>query len=160
MLTSQRAVAADYCVPINAAFLQEVKEANSHVWEILFHLRLGSQLCAPSDETIHRWIEKLTQFRKQLSVEFALEETYGYISRAVRQHISIGIDPAECLKQHKDLYLSLTDICEQAEQAQYSGTVLRDFGTYVAAFRNFDEMLAQHEKTESEMIRSGLGLKS
>jgi hypothetical protein len=159
MLTVHHTPASGFCVTINAAFLQEVKEANSQVWDTLFQLRIGSQVDCPSEEKIHWWVHKLTEFRKQLSVEFALEETYGYLSRVVRQHISIGVDPAEPLKQHKDLYLQLIDLCEQVEQAQYSGTVIRDFKIHVAAFLEFDVMLAEHEKIESQMIRCGLGLK-
>jgi hypothetical protein len=160
MLLEQQSTAVGFCVTINAAFLQEVKEANCQLWDTLFQLRLVSQMAQPGEAKIHQWVQKLTEFRRQLSAEFALEETYGYISRAIRQHIACRVDPADTLKQHKDLYLHIIDICEQAEQAQYVGTVVRDFGMHAAAFLEFDLMLSEHERAESEMIRYGLGLRS
>lgn len=158
MLTAVQTPASTFIVTINAAFLQEVKESNCQVWETLFQLRIISQLSNTTEQQVHRWVHLLTEFRRQLSAEFALEETYGYISQAIRQHIVVGVDPADTLKQHKELYLQLIDICERAEQSQYVGTAVRDFGMHVAAFREFDAMLSEHEKVEAQMIRCGLGL--
>ncbi len=146
-------------VTINAAFLQEIKEANSQVWESLYFLRLMARERYIGQQNMHQWVQKLTEFRRQLSTEFALEETYGYIPGAHHQHIAMGIDPAVALKQHKELYLHLLDVCEQVEESQYVGTIGRDFRSHTAAFQEFDASLSEHERIESEMIRCGLGLK-
>lgn len=146
-------------VTINSAFLQEVKEDNSQVWESRHSLRELGQKCLLEPSLIHLWVQSLTEFRKLLSVEFTLEETYGYVTRATNQHISVGVDPAVTLKQHKELYLHLLDVCEQVEESQYVGTIQRDFSRHLASFQEFDAFLSQHEQHESEMIRFGLGLR-
>ncbi|MFO0942814.1 MAG: hypothetical protein U0930_18920 [Pirellulales bacterium] len=147
------------CVTINAAFLQEVKEAHSQVWETLYTLRVIAQQATVTDAEIHLWVSKLTEFRRQLSTEFALEETYGYISSTQRQHINVGVDPSVTLKQHRELYLQMLEVCERVEESQYVGTVVRDFRLHVACFQEFDASLSEHERLESLMIREGLGLK-
>jgi hypothetical protein len=158
LLSDRKTTGAKYFTTINAAFLQEVKEANAPLWESLYTLRsLVSDI--RNAEAIHNWVLRLSDFRRQLSTEFALEETYGYISRAPRQHILVGIDPNQTLMQHRELYLQLVDICEQVEQAQYVGHIVRDIKQHVAAFQEFDSMLAEHERIEAEMIRYGLGLR-
>jgi hypothetical protein len=158
LLSERKATAAKYYTTINAAFLQEIKEANAPVWESLHGLRRQTSDIRKPD-AINNWVFRLTDFRRQLSNEFALEETYGYISKAPRQHIMVGVDPNQTLKQHRELYLHLVDICEQVEQAQYVGHIVRDIRQHVAAFQEFDSMLAEHERIEAEMIRYGLGLR-
>lgn len=147
------------CVTINAAFLQEVKEAHSQVWETLYYLRVIAQQKSVTEADVHQWVSKLTEFRRQLSTEFALEETYGYISSSQRQHINVGVDPSVTLKQHRELYLQILEVCERVEESQYVGTVVRDFSLHVACFQEFDAGMSEHERLESLMIREGLGLK-
>lgn len=160
MFATIQSPASSLCVTINAAFLQEVKEANSQLWETQYSLRTIAQQKSVSEPEIHAWVAKLTDFRRQLSTEFALEETYGYISSAQHQHIKVGVDPSVTLKQHRELYLQLLEVCERVEESQYVGTILRDFRIHVACFQEFDAGMSEHERLESQMIRYGLGLQT
>lgn len=143
-------------VAVNAAFLQEVKEANSSVWDLLFALRQVAQKSTPTPPEIHQWVQNLTEFRRQLSTEFALEETYGYLSSIQPRCTVDVVDPGEVVRQHKDLYVQLLELCEEVEQSQYVGTVIRDFRNHTAMFQEFDASLSQHERIEAEMIRRRL----
>jgi hypothetical protein len=147
------------CVTINAAFLQEIKEANCQVWEKLHQLRTLIGFRTVDSETVNKWVQSLTEFRKLLSLEFSLEETYGYVGNSKCQHIVSEISPADALRQHRELYLYLLEICEKVEESQYVGTICREFERHVRAFQEFDGMLSEHERIESQMIRFGLGLK-
>jgi hypothetical protein len=76
------------------------------------------------------------------------------------QHTVGAISPADALRQHRELYMYLLEICEKVEESQYVGTICRDFQRHLAAFQEFDGMLSEHERIEAQMIEYGLGLKS
>lgn len=147
---------------VNAAFLQEVKESNTQLWSVLHDLRGLSQV-APEDEekceaAAQQLVDGLSQLRDCVGLEFSLEETYGFIdgSNAV---VSSKAGNAERAKtQHRELYLELQEICEKAEEAQYRGTICRDFPMYLGAFEHFDESFRAHEELESGLIEAGLGV--
>jgi hypothetical protein len=143
---------------VNAAFLQEVKDANIHLWtnlRALRELRLGS---AETRELSRRLVDMLGDLRDAVALQFSLEETYGFIEGAAHPaRWAIG-DAAIAKTQHRDLYLHLHELCEQVEEAQYRGTIGRDLREYLAAFEEFDIAFQAHEDLETELIRCGLGI--
>lgn len=149
-------------VLINAAFLQEVKESFSELWEKLSRLRSIVNFESMDAEQIHSWVSLLADCKNLLSSEFSLEETFGYISmdRASNNWERLGTDASDIRAQHAELYCHLMELCEQAEEAQYRGTVVRDFGQYVQAFQQFDGSLQSHERQEARLIEVGLGIAS
>lgn len=144
---------------VNAAFLQEVKDANVQLWSKLHDLR---ELRERSGEAIEksRWlVTGLGELRDAMALEFSLEETYGYIESVSVPPLPFGCaDAAACKSQHCELYLQLHELCELAEEAQYRGTISRDLRQYIDEFDLFDEALRAHEQLENELIRCGLGL--
>lgn len=144
------------CV-VNAAFLQEIKDSNLQLWATLRHLRtlqLGQQ---ESRIVAKQLVDRLSELRDCIGLEFSLEETYGFIEGGVSS-TNFGVADASAAKtQHRELYLQLHEICEQAEEAQYRGTITRDLPLYLGAFDAFDSSLRAHEELESELIRCGLG---
>jgi hypothetical protein len=69
-------------VTVNAAFLQEIKEVNHELWQLLADLRHRCQRpMAPG--SCRSLVEKLCQLRDQLALHFALEEAYGYFEDPV-----------------------------------------------------------------------------
>ncbi len=151
---------------INPAFLQEIKDNNPDLWHTLHQIRY---LCDEAGDTVKMEVNEssqpskhdaaklliglLVQLRELLSLQFALEESYGYIecSHAVDSRIS---NEAELARgQHYRLYLQISDLCEMAQQLQYSGFAMIHFQQLIDETQAFDEILQQHERDESNLIR-------
>ena len=141
---------------INAAFLQEVKESHAELWDLLHRLRLATEQGMQLSIEANRWVMLLDEVRERLASEFSLEETYGYLSQAGRA--ACRTDATTLRGQHAELYVQLSELCERAEEAQYRGTIIRDFPEFAAEFRRFDQALQRHEQAEAAAIRMGLGL--
>ncbi len=144
---------------VNAAFLQEVKESNHELWsafEQFRSIRIGDPV---SREVAADVVNRLSDLRDGIGLQFSLEETYGFIESSPGQSLFGLEDPNKARLQHRELYLQLHEICEQAEEAQYRGTIARDMPIYMGAFEQFDDCLRAHEQFEAELIRCGLGIR-
>ncbi|MCA9133433.1 MAG: hypothetical protein KDA45_09775 [Planctomycetales bacterium] len=143
---------------VNAAFLQEVKESNLQLWAVLRQIRDLATSDLDARELSRQLVESIGELRDCIALEFSLEETYGFIDGA-GPLAGIGIPDASIAKiQHRELYLQLHELCEQAEEAQYRGTIGRDIALYMRSFQKFDSAFRAHEELESELIRCGLGI--
>jgi hypothetical protein len=144
---------------VNAAFLQEVKDNNVLLWSTLRELRKLPATCVDPIVGSAQFVTWIGRLRELLSLQFSLEDTYGYIeaSPAVLQ-LSAVADAGVARAQHCELYLQIHELCEQAEEAQYRGTISRDLKSFFEAFELLDESLQAHEEAEAELIRLGLGL--
>ena len=70
-------------VTINAAFLQEIKEVNSDMWDLLDSVK---KLCSAPQHVEYQGrqvVEALAELRDKLAMHFALEEAYGYFNDPV-----------------------------------------------------------------------------
>lgn len=144
---------------VNAAFLQEVKESNLQLWGVLSQLR-AVQLGQPRPTVLAKqFVNNIGELRDAIGLEFSLEETYGFVSGVPRVSITERTDASKAIMQHRELYLQLHELCEQAEEAQYRGTIARDLPVYLGAFDAFDTAFRAHEELESELIRCGLGVR-
>ncbi len=137
-------------VTINAAFLQEIKEDNQRLHELLTHLR-GRD--ARWRLTLSSLADLLGQLRDQLATHFSLEEAFGYFEDPLRvaPHLC---DQAEKLRnQHGELYSRASDLAEFADaQSRRSGG---DQASGVwERFAAFDAALQDHEACENELIMS------
>lgn len=92
-----------------------------------------------------------------MSLEFTLEETYGFIGGIAGPNEMSACDAQAARSQHRELYLRLHEICERADESQYRGTISRDLESFVEDFEAFDSELQCHEDLEAELIRSHLG---
>ncbi len=142
---------------VNAAFLQEVKESNLRLWSCLREMRELRVGRFDVRELSRQLVTLMSELRDCIALEFSLEETYGFIE-GVPSYSGLGMpDAAQSKLQHRELYLQLHDLCEQAEEAQYRGTIGRDIQIYLDAFATFDAALHAHEEFESELIRCAFG---
>lgn len=145
-------------VGVNAAFLQEVKDANPQLWANLREVRELVRHSEDSPSTSRRFVTRLGELRDGLGLGFSLEETYGYIEGSNFPSGLFGTADALTAKmQHRDLYLQLHEICEMVEEAQYRGTICRDLPIFKGAFETFDSCFRAHEDLEAELIRCSLG---
>ncbi len=142
-------------VTLNPAFLQEIKEVNEELWQLLDELRqcvrrpIGPAQC-------RLIVERLATLRDQLALHFALEEAFGYFEDPA--YVSPGIsESAEKLRQeHRTLYVRLNDLVERAEDLSYDLQLTALARWIGPQFEQFDAAFRQHESRENELIMDAL----
>lgn len=142
---------------VNAAFLQEVKDSNLQFWQNVHDFKRLLNQSADISELSAKLVRLLGELRDSLALEFSLEETYGYIEGVSTGSVSAR-KADEAKHQHRELYLQLHEISENAEEAQYRGTINQDYAEIVASCRAFMNSLDAHEKHESDLIHYELGV--
>ncbi len=143
---------------VNAAFLQEVKDSNLQFWQNVHDFKGLLHSGAGPIEHASTLVRLLGELRDSMAVEFSLEETYGYIDGSYSVHSVSAAKASIAKQQHRELYLSLHEIAESAEEAQYRGTIVEEFPQLVSVCHDFVKLLEAHEKHESELIRYELGI--
>ena len=154
---------------VNSAFLQEIKDSNPDLWHSMHQLR---QIC-DSDEAptplVRRLVRLLDDLRDRWAMQFALEESYGYIQipaspsypGSIETHPRAMSDRAEAAQlQHCGLYLKIRDLAEQAEELQYRGVTADQLSVLIDQSRSFDAAIRQHERLEQELIESSFDPRS
>jgi hypothetical protein len=141
-------------VVVNPAFLQEIKDSNPDLWQTVHQLR---QACECDEEPVkvcRQLTRLLDNLRGQISLQFTLEESYGYMAIPSSSSNSRPLAElaAKAQSQHGVLYLQLTELAEQAEELQYRGVELEQLQRLVASTQRFDAQLREHEQIESELI--------
>ena len=143
---------------VNAAFLQEVKDSNLQFWANLEELKkLLTSEGEPRERSI-LLVRILNELRDSVALEFSLEETYGYIQGSRLVNYVTAARATQAQRQHGELYLQLHELLERAEEAQYRGTISRDFAEFTLAAAEFLDALQAHEQLESDLIRQGFGI--
>ncbi|QDV15001.1 hypothetical protein CA51_49110 [Rosistilla oblonga] len=137
---------------VNPAFLQEIKESNRELWDTLHAVRQTCDGGGSRAEIAKRLVRLLDQLRDHLSLQFALEESYGYLEcpAVVERRISEAAERAQA--QHCRLFLQLTDLCELAEELQYRGFVANEVERLIGETEAFDLDLQSHERCEDDLI--------
>lgn len=147
------------CVVVNPAFLQEIKDSNPELWQTVHQLR---QLCQSKESPAaiaHRLVRLLDELRDFLSLQFALEESYGYLELPGGATASVASEMAARARgEHCGLYLQLSDLAERAEEVQYRGVFREQLPMLIEAAKAFDQKLRDHETLECELIESSFDL--
>ena len=144
-------------VTVNPAFLQEIKEVNEELWELLGQLRhcfqrpIGAGHC-------RQLVEKLGTLRDQLALHFALEEAFGYFEDPAYVPISVGESAERLRQEHRTLYVWLNNLVERAEQMAYELQYAELALWLGPQFEKFDTALRDHETRENELIMDALEL--
>lgn len=148
---------------VNGAFLQEIKDSNVELWDTMHQIRCtcdqaqdpgaGAGSAQQRNEAAKQLIRLLGQLREHLSLQFALEESYGFIESVheVDQRVSEGAEIAR--SQHYRLYLQLSDLHERGQQLQYSGFAGKQYQHLIDETHAFDLSLQQHERNEMLLIQ-------
>jgi len=145
---------------LNPAFLQEIKDCNPDLWHTQHELRQVCDCHAEPVEITRQLVRLLDDFRDQLALQFALEESYGFLevpedSSGATSNIDEDL-VHRVHAQHCPLYLELSELAERAEELQYRGIVMGQLMDLIAAVRRFDEKLTEHENLEGELIERSL----
>jgi len=145
-------VNATSTVTVNAAFLQEIKEVNADLWELLDELE---RLCRAPERLMARrnqFIGMLDDLRDQLALHFALEEAYGYFNDPIEVAPRLSELAEELRAEHRVLYLLACRLGEFAEQPLRGDRVSARVRSVIGQFEDFARRLRHHESRENDLI--------
>jgi len=133
---------------VNNAFLIELKECNSSLWEDVNLLGAYTQepFCAD-------WIEEeagvlLRRLRQELSGQFRLEETFGFVA-GPSQHQDRNVSKA--MDQHLSIVLMCVALSEQLDDLEYCGTLSSESLGIWHQMKRLYELIMEHEALERRL---------
>jgi hypothetical protein len=151
------------CLAVNAAFLQEIKDDNRFLDELLIATRDALACTAQRHVSIRALVELLRRLRDRLATHFSTEEAFGYCENAVTfpEHWSARAE--ELRRQHASLYLEVCDVVESAEKLLYRESIgshsqRRSMTAISAAFTEFVSNLSRHDADEYTLVDAILGV--
>lgn len=143
---------------VNPAFLQEIKDSNPDLSHTVHELRQLLHSHEPPVEISNRLARLLDDLRDHLSLQFSLEESYGYVAVPENPSRTLSDLAARLQSQHGMLYMQVSDLAEQAEELQYRGVEQTQLHVLLQRTREFDTDLRRHENAEHELIERSYDL--
>ncbi len=139
-------------IVLNAAFLQEIKEDDVMLRQLLQQVRVrfseGRWLDHPARDT---W-QLLEQLRDQLATHFTLEEACGYLETSLEEAPELSCKAAQLRNEHGPLFLQICEICELCAQGIHTRSGRRWLGRVAMRFWQFDVRFRKHEQQEEALI--------
>ncbi|MCU0710444.1 MAG: hypothetical protein MUC43_00185 [Pirellula sp.] len=134
---------------VNYAFLQELKEENTPLWEDV--LLLGSYGQEPFSSD---WIEQnagtlLRRLRDRISGQFRMEETLAYIPV---EGITQSQPVTKALNQHLQILLHCIALSEQCDDFEYSGKLFTETYEIWKEMRSLYDEIMEHESLERRLL--------
>lgn len=133
---------------INSAFLNEIKECNSNLWENVNLLGSYTQEPFCGD-----WVEQnagslLRKLREELSAQFRLEETYGYVA-GPSSHQDTNVTKA--LDQHLSIVLQCVALSEHVDDLEYCGKLSGETFETWKRMKQLYGCIMEHESLERRL---------
>lgn len=144
---------------VNPAFLQEIKDSNPDLWELVRQVQSVCRSDQASIQVCRQLTRLLDELRDGLALQFSLEESYGYIGVFEPASEVLSELATKAQSQHGILYLGISELAEQAEELQYRGVEVAQLRRLVDRTVQFDEDLHKHERLETELIERSYGAK-
>ena len=146
-------------ITVNGAFLQEIKEDNQHLTELLAATAdvLRQQPRGRIRATV--LADLLRRTHDQLAMHFSLEEGLGYFEDAIDVPPRLSAQADILRSQHTSLFNELHDIVEDAERMLYhelSQSKETMIDRIALAYTSFYERFQTHEVGERELICQSL----
>ena len=137
------------------AFLQDLKESHSNLWEDVNVL--GSYVQEPFCAD---WLEEnggtlLRRLREGLGSQFRLEETFGYVDGPVG---ATDPDIEKAIDQHLRIVLHCVALSEQCDDLEYAGRLRTESTKIWRQMRAMYDAILDHEALERRIISRALGL--
>ncbi len=138
-----------YVRVVNIAFLNELKECNTALWDDVNLLGSYAQEPFCGD-----WIEQnggsvLRRLRDELSGQFRLEETYGYVpGSGPNQDRNVS----KALDQHLSIVLQCVALSEHFDDLEYSGKLSCHTLDIWKQIKYLFESIMEHEALERRLI--------
>jgi hypothetical protein len=160
-------------VAVNPAFLEEIKDSNATLWKQLSLLHETCNAREARPIVLHRLEDLLNEIRDLLALQFALEESYGYIEipagspapspttsasaltsspHTASQRLALQNSAEQVRAQHCPLYLMVSELAEKAEELQYRGWVADKAAQLVGEIKQFELQLQDHERAERLLL--------
>jgi hypothetical protein len=138
-------------VTVNVAFLQEIKEVDQELGELLTEVRQRCQRPISAGQC-RSLLEQLERLRDQLALHFALEEAYGYFDDPAEVRVDVGERADKLRQEHRGLFQDVTEIVEKGEELYHAGETAAMVVWLAPRFLEFDAALRLHESRENELI--------
>jgi hypothetical protein len=143
-------------VAVNAAFLQEIKQDNHELGNLLHQ---ATTLLA-ARRSVHidfrRLANLLGKLRDRLAMHFSLEESFGYFEDAVAVAPRLSRRAEALRSEHSELFVQCQQLAERAEGLLYHETSSRAIEPLAADFTAFCGRLRRHEDSENELVMQAL----
>lgn len=142
-------------VVVNAAFLQDIKDDNIHLRDLLMAASRVLDRSSWWSVKPRALADLFQQIRDQLATHFTLEEAFGYLDDAIVTAPRLS-ERADALRaEHETLYLEISDLADDAYRA-----VAQRRNAHIPQlldrFRSFCSQLKEHEHAENELIMESL----
>jgi len=141
-------------VTINAAFLQEIKEVNQELWQLLANCREFVDQPSSMSRPCSMFVEMLQELRDKLALHFALEDAYGYFDDPLEVPPRFAQRAMDLREEHATLYLSIAELAEEAGQLLHQRHLTALTTTIPPKFETFHERLQKHEAAETDLIQN------
>ena len=137
---------------VNAAFLQEIKEDNRQLRDLM--QQAVALFSSPRRGRLRprQVVEHLWKMRDQLAMHFALEDAYGYFEDAVLEAPRLSEQSEVLHGEHDKLFIEICDLIEKAEQLLYHECPSRHQTDLAVQFYRFHARFQEHETRENELI--------
>lgn len=139
-------------VTVNAAFLQEIKEVNEELWELLGQAKW---LCGDPRHIQHHGrhvVEILAALRDQLAMQFAVEEAYGYFDDPIQVSQALSVLASRLRGEHQALFATIRDLADEVDDLYRTGRLSESASRVANGFRVYCDRFQRHENGENELI--------
>ena len=146
------AVISTRTVGVNAAFLQEIKEENRELHDLIGRAVDCFDGLRPRQQCVRVMAKLLEELRDQFSMHFALEEAYGYFADALSVAPPLSDRAEELRNEHSDLFLEICAIAEAAERYLYEHASRRTLERLGRRWTAFHDRFQTHEAREADLM--------
>ena len=140
-------------VTVNAAFLQELKDVNLELWQLLAECRRYCEQPLGAQRPCTEFVQRLGDLCDKLAMHFALEEAYGYFDDPLQVPPRLSQRCGALRGEHGSLYVELVSLVEQSEQLLYERKLSVLANELPPQFARFHQRLMDHEACEMELIQ-------
>ena len=147
---------ATQTVTVNAAFLQEIKEDNRELRELLKETAASLSHPRHLALSVKTATDRVCRLRDQLAMHFALEEAYGYFEDAVSVAPRLSEEADRLKGQHLSLFTDVCAIADDCERLLYHENSAGPHTRVVALYAEFQRKLREHESGETALIFQSL----
>lgn len=142
---------------VNAAFLEEVKEDNIHLRDLLMAAsKVLSSNVMGTNINPRALADLFQEIRDQLATHFSLEEAFGYLEDAIITAPRLSETAFALRNEHSELYMAISDLADDAYACIRNRSSWHVIPQLLERFRSFCRQLKRHEADENELIMQAL----
>ena len=135
---------------LNAAFLQEIKEDNERLRELMGSA--AQSLSLPRHVRALDLVRTLSDLCDQLAMHFALENALGYLDDALEIAPRLSRRARALRSEHDALFEDFREIVDEAEKLIHNPHPRRQVTRVAVMFFDFQARFQAHEAHENELI--------